>query len=538
MFPGAILQVTADGTIRGSNGRTEERTRSGVVGRPLAEILEEGSRKKALSAIPGPGDPPRRVELAFEEGDTYQLRTFLVVRDPGDAAGAWLFEQPAELSDRPIYEEIAALNADLADAHRELGRERARLARALAAEAEARSAAEASRQATAVLEGISEVALAHPDLDTLLRDVLGHLRKGLGVEVATVLVLEEDGRTLTLRAAQGLPDAAWSPSIVVGRGLAGRVAASRQAIVAEDLKAAAYVNLTAREHLGSLAGAPMVVEDRLIGVLEVATIAPRRYTPVEVALLKTAAGRLASAVEHQRLWTAERSARATAQEAVRQRDEVLAIVAHDLRNPLGRILMSTSLLKDEFPPGAVPRTLAIIERAAKAAERLVRDLLDVSRLEAGGLRLERSPVSVPELLAELVEEFAEQAASRKVALGSCPEPDLPPANADRARLRQALSNLVDNALRLTPSGGSTTLSARLSHEFVELRVQDTGPGIPAEHLPHLFDRFWQGSREHRGSSGLGLAIVKGIVDAHGGRVFVESRMGEGTTFRIWIPAAI
>ena len=93
---------------------------------------------------------------------------------------------------------------------------------------------------------------------------------------------------------------------------------------------------------------------------------------------------------------------------------------------------------------------------------------------------------------------------------------------------------MDNALRLTPAGGSVTLAAVRAHQYVEFSVRDTGPGIPAEHLPHLFDRFWQGSREHRGSSGLGLAIVKGIVDAHGGRVFVESTVGEGTTFRLWI----
>jgi signal transduction histidine kinase len=170
-------------------------------------------------------------------------------------------------------------------------------------------------------------------------------------------------------------------------------------------------------------------------------------------------------------------------------------------------------------------------------ERLVRDLLDVSRLEAGGLRLERSAVAVGDLLAELVDEFAEQAEAAAVTLRASPAEGLPPVNADRARLRQVLSNLLDNALRLTPAGGTVTLSAARSHEYVEFRVQDTGPGIPSEHLPHLFDRFWQGSREHRGSSGLGLAIVKGIVDAHGGRVFVESTVGEGTTFRLWIPAA-
>lgn len=532
LFPGAVLELAGDGTIRESNGRTEERMGRAVIGRPLTELLETSSREKVAPAMRG-SEGPRRIELAFDEGSTYRLRTFLAVRD---ADGAWLLEQPSEMSEAPIYEEISALNAELNDTHRELGRERSRLKKALAAEAEARAAAEASRRTVALLDAIGEVALGQSDLDTLLRDVLLQLRDGLRVDFAVVLLLDEDGRTLSIRAAQGLPEIAWTPTVSVGVGLGGRVAASRQAMVAEDLKTAAYVNQLARENLGSLAGAPMVVEDRLLGVLEVGTIAPRPYAAEEVSLLKAAAHRLASAVERQRLWAAERAARAAAQEAVRQRDEVLAIVAHDLRNPLSRILMSAVLLKNAFPADAVPRSIGIMERAVKAMDRLVRDLLDVSRLEAGGLRLELAPVALPAMLSELAEEFAELATSRGVRLECAAADGLSPVPADRPRLLQALSNLLDNALRLTPAGGTVTVSAVRAHDLVEFTVRDTGPGIPPEHLPHLFDRFWQGTRERRGSAGLGLTIVKGIVEAHGGRLTVESRVGEGTSFRIWIPA--
>jgi signal transduction histidine kinase len=536
LFPGAVLEVGADGVVRGSNGRAEERTSRRVVGRPLAELLEEGSREKVETAAPGPGEPPRRLELAFDEGNTYRLRTVVAVREPGGGHALWLFEQPAELSDSIVYEEIAALNADLSEAHRQLGRERARLARALAAEAEARAAADATRRTIALLGAISEAALEGVDLDALFREVLARLREGLQVDVAAVLLLEDQERMLTLRAAQGLPEAVWAQQVAVGQGLVGRVAAARQAIAIPDVKGVEYVNAVAREHLGSLAGAPMIAGDRLIGVLAVATATAHAYPEEQVALLKTAAGRIAAAVERHRLWGAERDARAAAQAAVKQRDEVLSIVAHDLRNPLGRILMSLSLLKEDFPAGAAPRTLGIMERAVKAAERLVRDLLDVGRMEAGRLPLERAPVNAAELLVEIAEEFGALAASRAVTLRAEAESGLPPVNADRARLRQALANLLDNALRLTPEGGAVTLEAGRAQGLVEFRVRDTGPGIPPDQLPHLFDRFWQGSREHRGSSGLGLAIVKGVVDAHGGRLHVESRVGEGTTFRIWIAA--
>jgi signal transduction histidine kinase len=160
----------------------------------------------------------------------------------------------------------------------------------------------------------------------------------------------------------------------------------------------------------------------------------------------------------------------------------------------------------------------------------------VSRMEAGGLQLDRSQLPLPPLLAELQEQFGELARSRGVALACDADPAIPHVLADHRRLVQALSNLIDNALRLTPSGGTVTVQALPAPGYVEFAVRDTGPGIPADQLPHLFDRFWQGARARRGGAGLGLAIVKGIVEAHGGRLFAESRPGEGATFRFWIPA--
>ena len=238
-----------------------------------------------------------------------------------------------------------------------------------------------------------------------------------------------------------------------------------------------------------------------------------------------------------RVREAERTARAAAQAAVRQRDEVLAIVAHDLRNPLNRILMAAGVLGDSLAPGADAKPVAILERAVQGMDRLIRDLLDVSRMEAGGLRLERAAVPVAPLLSELCEQFEGAARSKGVRLECACATDVDRVLADRGRVLQALSNLVDNALRLTPAGGVVTVGASRSREYVELAVEDTGPGIPPDQLPHLFDRFGQGTRERRGSAGLGLAIVKGIVETHGGRVFVHSTVGQGTTFRFWIPAA-
>jgi signal transduction histidine kinase len=532
-FPGVVLEIAADGTVSESNGRLPL-GQAHVLGRALAELLEPGSREKWRAAFEDSGERPCRIELAFDEGTTYRARSFVLIREPGSAR-RWLLEQPAEFGDAPLHEEFSALNAELAGAHRDLARERARLERTLRGEAEMRTAAESSRRTLSVLESLGEIALAERDLDVLLARVLARVREGLGVDLAIVTLLDEAGRTLMVRAAEGLaPEVSWPSSTPVGSGVTGRVAASRQVVVAEDLTQASFVNAVAREHLGSLAGAPLIVNDRLLGVLTVGTQTPRPYPPEAVSLLRAAADRLASAIERHRLWEAETVARATAQAAVRQRDEVLAIVAHDLRNPLNRILMATALLKDQLPPDTPARPIEIMQNAVRGMDRLIRDLLDVSRLEAGGLRLERAPVAVPALLAEVCEQFESLAQSRGVAL-TCSSDDPLTVTADRARVVQALANLLDNALRLTPSGGSVAVRAAPEREYAEFSVADTGPGIAPEQIPHLFDRFWQGMRERRGSAGLGLAIVKGVVESHGGRVFVESTVGTGTTFRFWIP---
>jgi len=186
-FPGAILELTAEGTVSDSNGRLPPRVEETVRGRALADLLEPGSREKWAAVLADTDGRPRRIELAFDDGVTYRLRAFVFLREPGPSGRLWLVEQPAELGEAPVYEELAALNSELAGAHRELARERARLERTLAAEAEARAAAETSRRALAVLEGIGELALGQRDLDLLLAGVLARLRTGLSVDAAAVL---------------------------------------------------------------------------------------------------------------------------------------------------------------------------------------------------------------------------------------------------------------------------------------------------------------------------------------------------------------
>jgi PAS domain S-box-containing protein len=259
--------------------------------------------------------------------------------------------------------------------------------------------------------------------------------------------------------------------------------------------------------------------------------------------------------ERERLLEREREAREAAERASRIRDEVLAVVAHDLRNPVHTIILSTGMLR-EIPLDEAQRQhrLGVIQRTAKGMEHLIRDLLDATRIESGTFAVRQARVHVRALLDETLELFEAPARERRIMLRCEVAENVPPALGDRDRLEQALSNLIGNALKFTPSGGEVRMSARaVTGDGVEItradvaanpdgasiriRVTDTGCGIPSEQLVHVFDRFWQADRQGRAGAGLGLSIVKGIVDAHGGDIRVESVVGEGTTFSFTIPVA-
>lgn len=241
-------------------------------------------------------------------------------------------------------------------------------------------------------------------------------------------------------------------------------------------------------------------------------------------------------LERERLLALEHDARAQAERAIRQREEVLAIVAHDLRDPVNTILMSaTALLGITLDDSKRTRHLNIIQRAATGMDALIRDLLDFSRIEAGAFALRREPVDVHTLLCETVELFEEHARPGGVQLTSAIAPDVSTVIGDRDRLAQALSNLLSNAIKFSSPGGSVTIDARRTDDSLVISVTDTGPGIAPEDLPYIFDRYWQADRASRAGAGLGLLIAKGIVESHGGRIDVSSEVGRGTTIRCTLP---
>lgn len=228
-----------------------------------------------------------------------------------------------------------------------------------------------------------------------------------------------------------------------------------------------------------------------------------------------------------------------AEETIDAREQVLKIVSHDLRNPLHTISMCASLLLDvPMAPSDQGGHLQRIKRAGERMNRLVQDLLDVAKLEAGRVGIDAREVQVGPLVREAHEMLAPLAAEKSIRLEYAASEALPAVTADGGRVLQVLSNLVGNAVKFTPKGGRIVIRADPAPGGVRFSVSDTGPGIPQEQLGKLFGRFWQGNPADRRGIGLGLTIAKGIVDAHGGRIWVESRVGEGTTFYFTLGTAL
>jgi signal transduction histidine kinase len=226
---------------------------------------------------------------------------------------------------------------------------------------------------------------------------------------------------------------------------------------------------------------------------------------------------------------------------VAQREDLLSMVSHDLRNPLSAVALAARLLGRAIgPEESASRHVEIVVRNVARMERLIADLLTAAKVREGHLVVELRAQETFPLLTEAVDACTSAATEKQLELRLEAASDLPPVLCDRERILQVLSNLLGNAVRFTAQGGSVVVSASApapSREEVRISVRDTGVGIDESALPHVFDRYWQ-KREHAaGGTGLGLFIAKGIVESHHGRIWVESRPGEGSNFQFTVPAA-
>ena len=227
--------------------------------------------------------------------------------------------------------------------------------------------------------------------------------------------------------------------------------------------------------------------------------------------------------------------------AVSARDDMMGIVSHDLRNPVNAVKMLAGAIlqsADVAPlPESVTQHASVMMQAAVQMDRLIQDLLDVTGLESGRIQLTPQPVAAVDLVSAAVKTLAPLAAERGVELKVEVAPKLPRVDVDPDRVAQVFSNLIGNAIKYTGRGGSVTVIATAESDDVQVTIADTGIGIAKSELPRIFDRFWQSKRTNRSGAGLGLSIARGIVRAQGGRIWVESRAGEGTQVHFTLPRA-
>lgn len=274
--------------------------------------------------------------------------------------------------------------------------------------------------------------------------------------------------------------------------------------------------------------APLAAGGKSLGMVSLVSFA-RTFGETDLRMAEAVTQRAALVLDNARLFAA-------AMRAAKVRDDMLGIVAHDLRNPLAAIATLADVL--QHTGGAEREVGDEIAHAANRMKRLIRDLIDVTLLEARALTVEPEALPTSWLLSELVESQSPLAAAVSLELRLDAAPDLPEIWADHDRLLQVFENLIGNAIKFTDPGGRVTVGAKAGADEVLFSVADTGCGIASPDMENVFDRFWQAPSARRRGAGLGLPIVKGIVEAHGGRVWAQSWPGQGSTFFFTVPVAM
>jgi signal transduction histidine kinase len=418
------------------------------------------------------------------------------------------------------------------------------LLRAIRYATERKRAADRTVRLQAITAALSQALTPEQVAEVAVLQAMG----ALGAYRAIVAVLSEDGEEFTVLRTVGYPDRVVEAVTRFPAGVRAPVCDAVRAgrallLGSPDEIRRRYGHLLGpleEEETGAWAVVPMWADGRVVGGFGLSFREPQAFHEEDRSFLESIATQCGQALERARLYAEAERARSSAEAATRVRDEVLGIVAHDLRNPLSAIQMTAYVIQEEGCTDECRRDRAgVICELTQRMDRLIRDLLDASAIRAGGLSVRPEPLPARMLLDE-ARDVAEASAHPRghVVVVEAPA-SLPLVLADHDRVLQVFSNLAGNAAKFTPERGRITLCAEAVEGAVRFSVSDTGTGIPEDVQARVFDRFWQADRDRTGrhGAGLGLAICKGIVEAHGGSVGVVSRPGEGSTFHFTLPVA-
>jgi PAS domain S-box-containing protein len=404
----------------------------------------------------------------------------------------------------------------------------------------AREEAETSLKQLRVIQRVTDTALAHLALDDLLNALLDRVVELLVVDTAAILLVSEDETSLVARASHGIEEEVQGGvRIPLGQGFAGRVAKDRRPVILEDIRHSNVLNPMLREKgIRSLLGVPLVAHGKLLGVLHVGALLPGRFQPRDAEILEVVADRIAIGIENANLFAEARAAKTEAAEmeaAVKLRDEFLSVAAHELKTPLTAAKSATQLLartfKDTKLTNTQERALNTVDKQIAKLARLASQLLDTVRLESGRLSIEMDDADLVEVVRSAIQQIEVVTDRHTFTLDA---PSGLRMRVDALRLEQVLTNLLDNAVKFSPAGGTVEVTIKKEIATAVLTVRDHGIGVAREHRAKLFEQFYQ-AHPNRSGLGLGLYISRHIVERHGGTMYAEEPSGAGTRFVISLP---
>jgi signal transduction histidine kinase len=529
-----------------------------------AYLLDEAGRVLACSATGArvlgmppellTGQPWARLALGAEEGALLESGRGVAQATgaPHTVEATW----PSDTGPRPHSFHFTPVGDDQGPARmlvtaRPLTEAEAVYSRALALEQASRAEVEAAERRQSFLYQAMTTLFAHPPDPQGMYTLLAHLavpdladwclvdavEQGPWVSRVAVAHLDptqaEQARALTKRFERR--EAPVGVLRVLYTGEPELVPAVTDSLLRAAASEPEHPALLSRLQARSYMIVPLKARGHTLGAVTfVSSASGRRYGPSDLALAEDLCVRASLAIDNARLFGESRR-------ATRAREDLLAVVSHDLKNPLGVVQLASALLMrgSQGKPGGeqVQKQAGRILAAAERMGRLISDLLDWGRIEAGGLPLEPSEQDVASLVTEALESVRPLAEARGLKVVAELVDGEMRVKCDRTRVLQVLGNLLGNAVKFTPDGGQLTVGARVQQGEVRLWVRDTGTGIRPEALPHVFERYWQAKDAESRGTGLGLYIAKGIVEAHGGRIWAQSEWGKGSTFSFTLPTA-
>ena len=408
--------------------------------------------------------------------------------------------------------------------------------------AEARGAAEENARRLNAVLSITDVALMQATLEDTLSSILERLREVLRADTATVLLIDVQSGYLVVRASVGLEiEVANRVSMRVGEGLAGRIASTREPMIVADVGAARTVSPYLAGEIRSLLGAPLLLDDELLGVVHVGTRQARAFAEDDVRLLVLAASRLAAAVERARLFDAERALRKTAESASRAKSEFLAVMSHELRTPLNIIGGHVQLLEDGVHGAITPaqlESLARIQTAQRQLASVIGDILKHVSLARNPGDGEKTAVGIRDALQRACAAMASPAAAKaqEIQRGTCPSDVTAVVSANV--LHDILARLLDNAIKFSPRGTVIAVECGVRDARVWVSVTDSGPGIPDDRIDSIFEPFGRVDSSYRRGQegiGLGLTLARSSARESGGDITARNVEPCGAEFRLELP---